>query len=164
MPDAGKFGIIPDHISLPGKVSIISRSGTLVYEVANGLTEAGIGQRTIIGLGGDPIKGTTFVDCLRELKDDNDTEAIVLVGEIGGQDEQLAAVYISTHRFTKPIFTYIAGHHAPLNKQLGHAGAIIKSDNETAAAKTTLLKEAGVHIAYSVDDLIRMIVGSTELS
>lgn len=104
------------------------------------------------------IKGTTFVDCLRELQDDNGTEAIVLVGEIGGQDEQLAAEYISKQRITKPIYAYIAGHHAPLNKRLGHAGAIIKSSNETAAAKTALLKKAGVRTAYSVDDLVRMII------
>lgn len=164
VPDVGKFGIIPNSISLPGQVSIISRSGTLVYEVANGLTEAGIGQRAIIGLGGDPIKGTTFVDCFRELQNDHNTVAIVLIGEIGGLDEQLAAEYISKQRITKPIFAYIAGHHAPLNKQLGHAGAIIKSGNETAVAKTILLKEAGVQIAYSVDDLVRMIVNHGELN
>lgn len=163
IPDAGKFGIIPRSISLPGKVSIVSRSGTLVYEVTNALTEAGIGQRVIIGIGGDPIKGTIFVDCLCELQDDDDTEAIVLVGEIGGQDEQLAAEYIAKQRIAKPIYAYVAGHHAPLNKQLGHAGAIIKSGNETAAAKTALLKESGVQTVESVDDLVRMIIGSVKL-
>ena len=160
MPSIGKFGIIPESIGKPGKASIVSRSGTLAYEVTNALTEAGIGQRAVIGIGGDPVKGTTFVDCLRELQDDEDTDSIVIVGEIGGQDEQLAAEYISHNQITKPIYAYIAGHYAPINQQLGHAGAIIRSGKETAAAKTELLEKVGVKTASSVDELVRLVVAS----
>lgn len=157
MPGVGKFGIIPESIGKPGKVSIISRSGTLAYEVTNALTDADVGQRAVIGIGGDPIKGTTFVDCLRELQNDAGTGSIVIVGEIGGQDEKLAAEYISHNHINKPIYAYIAGHYAPINRQLGHAGAIIRSGKETAAAKTELLEKVGVKTANSVDELVKMV-------
>ncbi|MDP2631844.1 MAG: succinate--CoA ligase subunit alpha [Candidatus Uhrbacteria bacterium] len=158
MPGIGKFGIIPTEVGMPGNVAIASRSGTLVYEVADALTVAGIGQRIIIGLGGDPVKGKTFVDCLKEFEEDDKTKSIVLVGEIGGHDEQIAAEYIKKHS-KKPVFAYVTGHYAPLNKQLGHAGAIIRSGDETAKAKTTLLSKAGVKTATSVDYLVELIIG-----
>lgn len=160
MPGIGKFGIIPQSIGRKGVVSIISRSGTLAYEVTNALSDAGIGQRAVVGIGGDPIKGMTFVDCLRELNNDDATESIVLVGEIGGQDERLVAEYIAEHKISKPIYSYIAGHYAPANRQLGHAGAIIRSGKETAAAKTDLMRNAGVKTANSVDELVRLVIES----
>lgn len=163
MPGVGKFGIIPESIGIPGNVSIVSRSGTLAYEVTNALKEAGIGQRIVMGIGGDPIKGTTFADCLRDLQHDDGTERIVLVGEIGGREEQLAAEYMIKQSVTKPIYAYTAGHYAPINQQLGHAGAIIKSGSETAAAKTKILRDAGAITANSVDDLVKLVVGDTTL-
>ncbi|MEI7918176.1 MAG: succinate--CoA ligase subunit alpha [Candidatus Saccharibacteria bacterium] len=162
MPGIINLGIIPTNIGLPGDIAIISRSGTLAYEAANSLTQAGIGQRIIVGIGGDQIKGLTFVDYLREFQQDESTSAILLIGEIGGHDEQIAAEYISNN-ITKPVFAYIAGHYAPINKQLGHAGAIIQSSDETAAAKTKLLSDAGTLTADSIDKLIAMVINHYQI-
>ena len=157
IPSHATFGIIPKSVGSSGSVAIASRSGTLAYEAANALTMAGIGQRIVIGIGGDPAKGTTFVDCLREFQHDDDTTHIILIGEVGGQDEQIAAEYIARHDIAKPIYAYVAGHYAPANKQLGHAGAIIRSGNETAQAKTTVLENAGAITAPSLYELIEKI-------
>jgi succinyl-CoA synthetase alpha subunit len=156
MPGGNKLGIIPATMGLPGSVGIVSRSGTLTYEVAAGLTDRGIGQKYIIGIGGDRIRGTSFIDCLALFENDPDVTSIVLVGEIGGTDEQRAARYIQQH-ISKPVYAYIAGHHAPKGVQLGHAGAILGDDDESADAKTISLNEAGVITAKSIVKLIESL-------
>lgn len=157
LPGSGRYGIIPENIGLPGDISVVSRSGTLAYEVTNALTVAGIGQRIILGIGGDPVKGTGFVDTLEEFEADSKTKAIVLVGEIGGQDEVIAANCIKEN-VTKPVYAYVAGHYAPLGKQLGHAGAVIRSSDETAASKTKALNQSGVKTANTVDELVELLI------
>lgn len=148
-PDHAKLGIIPAAITTPGAVAVVSRSGTLTYEAVAGLTAAGIGQKYIVGIGGDTIKGMNFVDCLRQFEADTDVSAIVLIGEIGGKDELRAAEYIAAHG-TKPVVAYIAGQYAPPNVQLGHAGAILGSEQESASAKSTALSQAGATVVESV--------------
>lgn len=138
-----KVGIMPGHIHQPGPIGIISRSGTLTYEVVYSLTYNNIGQSTCVGLGGDPIIGTRFVNILEMFMRDDETQGIVMVGEIGGEDEQLAAEYIRQYA-TKPIVAFIAGRTAPPGKRMGHAGAIISSGNSTAEAKRAVLKSVGV--------------------
>jgi succinyl-CoA synthetase alpha subunit len=145
-PGEAKVGIMPGHIHMPGKVGVVSRSGTLTYEVVYALTQKGIGQSTCIGIGGDPIVGTTFIDVLRLFQDDPLTEHVVLIGEIGGTDEERAADYIATH-MTKPVTAFIAGQTAPPGKRMGHAGAIISGGAGTAAEKIEALHEAGVRVA-----------------
>jgi succinyl-CoA synthetase alpha subunit len=145
-PGEAKVGIMPGHIHMPGKVGLVSRSGTLTYEVVYALTQKGIGQSTCIGIGGDPIIGTTFIDALRLFQDDPLTEQVVLIGEIGGTDEERAAEYIATH-MTKPVTAFIAGQTAPPGKRMGHAGAIISGGTGTAAEKIAALQEAGVRVA-----------------
>ncbi len=142
-PGKSKVGIMPGHIHKPGPIGIISRSGTLTYEVVYSLTYYGVGQSTCVGLGGDPIIGTRFVDALEMFMRDDQTRGIVMVGEIGGEDEQIAAEYIKK-KATKPVVGFIAGRTAPAGKRMGHAGAIISSGNSTAEAKRTVLKDAGV--------------------
>ena len=142
-PGKSKVGIMPGHIHKPGPIGIISRSGTLTYEVVYSLTYHGVGQSTCVGLGGDPIIGTRFVDVLEMFMRDDQTKGIVMVGEIGGEDEQIAAEYIK-RAATKPVVGFIAGRTAPAGKRMGHAGAIISSGTSTAEAKRTVLKEAGV--------------------
>ncbi len=156
LPGLLSLGIIPSSVGSPGHVAVVSRSGTLTYEAAASLTAAGIGQRYIIGIGGDRLRGTSFVSCLQTFQDDNEVSSIVVIGEIGGEDEQLAADYIAQH-CTKPVFAYVVGHGAPAEKQLGHAGAIMGGPNESAAAKTTALAQAGAHTAYSLPELIQLI-------
>ncbi len=156
IPGSNKLGIIPASMSLPGKTAIVSRSGTLTYETMAGLTEKGIGQRYIIGIGGDVIHGAGYIDCLQLFEADPQVDQIVLIGEIGGQEEIIAADFIRD-TITKPVFAYIAGHHAPKGIQLGHAGAILGSAQESAAAKTKLLKEAGATTATSITGLITAI-------
>jgi succinyl-CoA synthetase alpha subunit len=152
IPGQNKLGIIPSNMGLPGSVGIVSRSGTLTYEAMAGLTARNIGQKYIIGIGGDPIRGTGFIECLELFEKDEDVTSIVMIGEIGGTDELIAAQYIKEH-VTKPVYGYIAGHHAPAGVQLGHAGAILGSENESAQAKTTELTDAGVVMSESIVQL-----------
>ncbi|MBI4355395.1 MAG: succinate--CoA ligase subunit alpha [Candidatus Omnitrophica bacterium] len=147
-PEACKLGIMPGYIHRRGSVAVVSRSGTLTYDAVWQLTQAGLGQSTCIGIGGDPILGTGFVDALGLLEDDAETEAVVLIGEIGGTEEETAAAFIRS-AVHKPVFAFIAGRNAPPDKRMGHAGAIIAGGLGTAAAKIAALKAAGVTIIDS---------------
>lgn len=158
MPGVNKLGIIPAKLGLPGKAAIVSRSGTLTYEAVAGLTGRGIGQKYVIGIGGDQIRGTGFIECLDLFQNDPDVDQIIMVGEIGGTDEQAAAEHIAKH-ITKPVYAYIAGHHAPVGVQLGHAGAILGSADESARAKTKALHDAGVTVSGNITELITSVRG-----
>jgi succinyl-CoA synthetase alpha subunit len=147
-----KAGIIPGHICKEGRVGIVSKSGTLTYEAIHQLSNLGMGQTTCIGIGGDPLIGTTFIDALKLFKDDPDTEAVVMIGEIGGTAEQDAAAYIAGE-FRKPVVGFIAGQTAPPGRRMGHAGAIIAGGQGTAAEKMEALTKAGVHVAKSPADM-----------
>ena len=146
-PGKSSIGIMPGHVFKEGNVGLISRSGTLTYEVVDLLTRANLGQSTCVGIGGDPIIGTTFVDCLRAFAQDGQTEAIVVCGEIGGSDEEDAAAFIREHLPGKPIVAFIGGRNAPPGKSLGHAGAIISGDFGTPQSKISAFKNAGVPVA-----------------
>lgn len=156
MPDVIKLGIIPASMGLSGNVGIVSRSGTLTYEAMAGLTAKGIGQKYVIGIGGDPIAGTSFTDCLELFQNDPDVDRIILIGEIGGTAEYNAADYIAQH-VTKPVYAYVTGHHAPAGIQLGHAGAILGSEIESAIAKTNYLKQKGIFTSTNINDLITLL-------
>jgi succinyl-CoA synthetase alpha subunit len=147
-PGKAKVGIMPGFVHRPGPVGVVSRSGTLTYEAVDQITRTGLGESTCLGIGGDPIIGTDFVDVLRLFNDDPETEAVVMIGEIGGTAEEQAAEYIR-REFKKPVVGFIAGQTAPPGKRMGHAGAIIAGGKGTAAEKTAVLKEAGVFICRS---------------
>ncbi len=151
-PGASKVGIIPGNIAIPGKVGVVSRSGTLTYEVLYALKMVGMGVSTCVGIGGDPINGTNFIDCLRLFEADPLTEKIVLIGEIGGTDEEKAAEYIANH-LTKPVVSFIAGQTAPPGKRMGHAGAIIEGGAGTAEDKIRALESSGVRVAKHPEEI-----------
>jgi succinyl-CoA synthetase alpha subunit len=157
-PGACKVGIMPGRIHKPGDIGVISRSGTLTYEVVWALTRAGIGQSTCVGVGGDPVIGTGFVELLKLYEADPGTAGVVLIGEIGGQDEELAAEYIHSS-MRKPVVGFISGRTAPAEKRMGHAGAIVSGGRGTAVAKVAALQEAGVPVADRPDEIPGLLAG-----
>ena len=155
-PGVAKVGIIPGNICLPGRVGLVSRSGTLTYEVVNHLTRNRIGQSTCVGIGGDPLNGTSFIDCLRAFQDDPDTDAIVMMGEIGGTDEQNAATFVKEY-VRKPVVGFIAGQTAPPGRRMGHAGAIISGAAGTAAEKIAAFESAKIRVMKRPIDVVDLV-------
>jgi succinyl-CoA synthetase alpha subunit len=155
-PGESKVGIIPGRICTPGAVGVVSRSGTLTYEVVYQLTRAGIGQSTCVGIGGDPINGTNFIDVLKAFEADPQTKAVAMMGEIGGTDEQEAATFVKEH-MSKPVFGFIAGQTAPPGRRMGHAGAIISGSSGTAAEKIQAFKDAGMGVAQRPMDFVKLL-------
>jgi succinyl-CoA synthetase alpha subunit len=158
-PGQAKVGIMPGHIHIPGNVGVVSRSGTLTYEVVAALTARGIGQSTAVGIGGDPIIGSTFIDILELFEADADTEQVVMIGEIGGTDEEEAARFIRNH-MSKPVTGFIAGQTAPPGKRMGHAGAIISGGKGTAAEKVQALEAVGVRMAKQPTDIAELVAAN----
>jgi succinyl-CoA synthetase alpha subunit len=156
-PGECKLGIMPAHVFKKGEVGVASRSGTLTYEIAASLTRAGLGQSTCLGLGGDPIVGLSFVDILEMFRKDPETKSVALVGEIGGNAEELAAQYIKDTKYSKPVAAYVAGRAAPPGKRMGHAGAIIMGKTGTAESKLEALKAAGVRVALKPGEIARLL-------
>ena len=155
-PGEAKVGIIPGSIAIPGNVGVVSRSGTLTYEVLYAMKQLGIGATTTVGIGGDPVNGTSFLDTLQMFEEDPQTEKVVLIGEIGGTDEQKAAQYIADH-MTKPVVAFIAGQTAPPGKRMGHAGAIVEGGEGTAAEKVEALEAAGVKVAKHPEEIAHIL-------
>ncbi|MCI0434719.1 MAG: succinate--CoA ligase subunit alpha [Gemmatimonadetes bacterium] len=155
-PGKARVGIMPGHIATPGPVGVVSRSGTLTYEVVYQLTRAGIGQTTCVGIGGDPIIGTSFIDCLAAFEQDADTGAVVIIGEIGGTDEQDAARFVRDE-MTRPVVGFIAGQTAPPGRRMGHAGAIISGSAATAAEKIETFRSCGIGVAERPSDVVALI-------
>lgn len=157
-PGEAKVGIIPGSIVRPGNVGVVSKSGTLTYEVVFALSERGMGQSTCVGIGGDPIQGTNFIDVLQLFEEDPQTEQVIMIGEIGGNAEEQAAEYIKTF-MTKPVTAFIAGRTAPPGRRMGHAGAIVEGKSGTADGKVAALREAGVQVADHPDQIVDLITG-----
>lgn len=155
-PGEAKVGIIPGDIAIPGNIGVVSRSGTLTYEVLYAMKNIGLGASTCVGIGGDPINGTNFIDCLKMFNEDPKTEKVVLIGEIGGNDEEKAAEYIA-NKMTKPVVSFIAGQSAPPGKRMGHAGAIIEGGAGTAADKIKALESAGVRVAKHPEEIAELL-------
>jgi succinyl-CoA synthetase alpha subunit len=155
-PDQAKVGFMPGYVAQPGSVGVVSKSGTLTYEVVNALTEAGMGQSTCVGIGGDPVIGTTFVEVLEMFENDPETEKIAILGEIGGRAEIDAADYIKAH-MTKPVAAFIAGRSAPPGTRMGHAGAIVEGGEGTAEEKINALREAGARVADNPEQIPQML-------
>jgi len=156
-PSECKLGIMPGHIFKPGKIGLVSRSGTLTYEIAASLTNAGLGQSTCLGIGGDPVVGLNFVDVLEMFRIDTQTKAIAMIGEIGGNAEEMAAEYVKQTKYPKPIAAYVAGRAAPPGKRMGHAGAIITGKAGTAETKIQSLRDAGVKIALRPGEIAKVL-------
>ncbi|GAB4160340.1 MAG: succinate--CoA ligase subunit alpha [Candidatus Promineifilaceae bacterium] len=155
-PNEAKVGIIPGSIVMPGPIGVVSRSGTLTYEVVYALTSRGIGQTTCVGIGGDPVNGTSFIDVLQMFEADPETEQVIMIGEIGGSDEEKAAAYIAQH-MTKRVTAFIAGRTAPPGRRMGHAGAIVEGKSGTAEGKIAALEAAGVRVAANPDEIAGMV-------
>ncbi|HDN80385.1 MAG TPA: succinate--CoA ligase subunit alpha [Chloroflexi bacterium] len=155
-PGEAKVGIMPGHIHIPGPVGVVSRSGTLTYEVVNALTRRGLGQSTAVGIGGDPVIGTDFIEILSMFEEDPQTEAVVLIGEIGGRDEERAAEFIASE-MTKPVVAFVAGRTAPPGKRMGHAGAIIEGGTGTAQEKIAAFEAVGVKVASHPEEVSEII-------
>ena len=156
-PGECKVGIIPNHINRPGPVGIVGRSGTLTYEVIQGLGQAGLGQTTSVGIGGDPVLGLSFTDVLQLFAADDATRGVVMIGEIGGSDEERAADFIRDSGFDKPVVAFISGRTAPPGKRMGHAGAIISGNTGTAQGKVDALTAAGASVADTIEDVVRLM-------
>jgi succinyl-CoA synthetase alpha subunit len=159
-PGKSKIGIIPGRICTPGPIGLVSRSGTLTYEVVYQMTRAKLGQTTCVGIGGDPINGTNFIDCLAAFEKDPETEAVVMIGEIGGTDEQEAARFVS-QKMSKPVVGFIAGQTAPPGRRMGHAGAIISGSTGTAAEKMQAFEENGIAVAKRPIDVVELLKQAT---
>jgi succinyl-CoA synthetase alpha subunit len=162
-PGEALAGIMPGHVFSQGRVGLISRSGTLTYEIVDQLTRAGIGQSTCVGIGGDPIIGTVFVDCLQAFENDGATDAVVVVGEIGGTDEEDAAEMVRAHKISKPVVAFIGGRSAPEGKRMGHAGAIISGSGGTAKAKIAAFESVNVPVAESPADIPALLARTLRL-
>ncbi|HLF69373.1 MAG TPA: succinate--CoA ligase subunit alpha [Actinomycetota bacterium] len=155
-PGSSNVGIIPGEITAPGPVGMVSRSGTLTYQIMHELTQLGVGQTTTVGIGGDPIVGTNFIDCLGAFEEDPETEVVVLMGEIGGDEEEKAAEFISAHMKT-PVVAYVAGYTAPEGRRMGHAGAIVSGSKGTAAAKAQAFERAGVRVGRNSVEVAQLV-------